>query len=292
MLTKDFQLVPQNHQQVWGWPAVMVFTLGGMGAGFYVTTIIESFMRTGFIALSSPSLFGLIGVAISAIGFLNLTAETGRPSRSLYVTMNIKSAWISREIILFLLFAASAISNSFFPSVFLCIPSLLMAICFIVSQGLIIYRSLAVSAWNVPLVPALFLISGLLSGYSGILFVAILEYIPLSRNLFALGFVLLSSHLAIWLMYLFGERNEAFFSATAKLRKPLRLTAYVSISFISPLAFLLYASVSESIQSASYLLAAAGSTILVSAVVEKIELLRTVGKLRRITLKIEVGSHN
>ena len=33
------ELIPPDHR-LWGWPAVLNFFLGGLGAGFYVVTVL------------------------------------------------------------------------------------------------------------------------------------------------------------------------------------------------------------------------------------------------------------
>ncbi len=282
---RNIQLLPPTLQPVWGWPAIAVFTLGGAGAGFYIMSAIEQLMRIGTHALSSPVLFGTLGVATSAFGFLILATETGRPTRGPYAVMNVKSSWISREVIFFAFFTVLAILHNLFPSSVLGMASVLMAGCFILSQGFIVFRSRAAAAWNVPVVPLLFLTSGLLSGYGGVLLVAAMGYIPVSRRLIALGAVLLFARAAIWVIYIFWTRTDAFISSTKKLRNPARLVLFTLLTLGVPVVLLMYTGGNGKTQLVSTLAAVTGSLILFSGFVEKFELLRSGGELRGVTLE-------
>jgi hypothetical protein len=46
-------LLGARHQTVWGWPAVLNFALGGLGAGLYVVTALASgFQASGALRLA------------------------------------------------------------------------------------------------------------------------------------------------------------------------------------------------------------------------------------------------
>ena len=283
--TKITNIIPPTRQDVWGWPAIAVFTLGGLGAGFYIMSAVEQLMRAGSHSLSRPVLFAPLGILISAAGFIILVIEIGRPLRSIYVIRNIKSAWISRELIFFSGFACLVLLHNTFPSSFLWMASVSMGGCFILSQGFIVFRSKGVEAWNVPVVPLLFLMSGLLSGYGGVLLLAALGYIPVSRKLVAMGVVLLFVRAAIWVIYIFWSRTVAFISSTKKFRIPARFVFFTLLTFGVPVVLLIYTSGYGKTQLANTLVAVTGSLIIFSGFVEKFELLRSGGELRGVTLE-------
>src|SRR6266496_1975910 len=53
-MTRPVELIPSRRQALWGWPAVLNFVLGGLGAGLYVTAVVAAgFGRSPAVTVAS-----------------------------------------------------------------------------------------------------------------------------------------------------------------------------------------------------------------------------------------------
>ena len=73
---------PSQKQNAWQLPAALNLTLGGMGAGFYLVTLLlvlpESSGWTQ--SLMQTAVFKLLGPVLVCLGLLSLTTMPGNPS--------------------------------------------------------------------------------------------------------------------------------------------------------------------------------------------------------------------
>lgn len=245
------ELIKPQKQKVWKWPAVVNFTCGGIGTGFYLLALLVTMPSNGnWLALVQANsdwfslafytaVFKLVGPLIVAIGFAALTTEAGRPQRGINLFRHLRRSWMSRETLAFAIFAPFAVLDWLAPSPWLRAIAAIGAIFLMFCQGMIPYRARGVTAWNVSLMPIYFITSGFATG-SGLLFVvlALLGMTNLSAmpTLFIavwIATIALISDLFIWTLYL-GLTDHGFQRATSELRKGRYLAGVIAAGHIFP----------------------------------------------------------
>ncbi|WP_138429436.1 DmsC/YnfH family molybdoenzyme membrane anchor subunit [Fodinibius saliphilus] len=204
------------HQNVWRLPAVLNFTLGGVGSGIYlVGTFLSCFQEFS----TSTNLFYIVSAPLLIIlGLFAVSQEAGRPSRAIYLMRNWKQSWMSRETLAAAIFIPSCFLEVIFSSIFFSLVGFISGLIFLISQGMIMYKSRGLPAWNIWLTPVLFVVSGFVAG-SGLL----LCFLTFSGNtspylaFTTLGFLLLD--IILWYAYVNYTQDPAFRLATRHLRK-------------------------------------------------------------------------
>ena len=163
---------PSQKQKVWHLPAALNLTLGGMGAGFYLVTLLlilpES--RGWAQSLMQAAVFKLLGPLLVIVGLLSLTTEAGQPVHSIYLLTNLRRSWMSRETLAAGIFIIAAVLDWLIPNPVLRSVASLAGFVFIIAQGMIVSRASSVITWNVQTVPFFFLTCGLATG-SGLMFI-------------------------------------------------------------------------------------------------------------------------
>jgi anaerobic dimethyl sulfoxide reductase subunit C (anchor subunit) len=227
--------------RVWGWPAVANFVIGGMASGFYLLCFLDILLRGG-IAFSDPEAikFTLLSPLLIVLGALFMTFEAGRPLRGGYILGNLKSSWMSREVLSGTAFVLLASTNWLFPHPVLYVLSVGAVLIYLISQGYIVYRARAVTAWNVPLAPILFLTSGVVAGCGLLLIVIAMSGLIISIQIVVAGIVCLILNLFVYGFYaLFPRRDHAFREATAILRNPVYLIVVLGVGHLVPGIFII-----------------------------------------------------
>jgi phenylacetyl-CoA:acceptor oxidoreductase subunit 2 len=150
---------PNPWQQAhWDARAAANFVCGGMGGGLVVAAALSGARGT---ALAAPM---LAGVALIALGLASVFAELGRPLRAANVIRNPRTSWMSREALVAPLLVAAALAAAFgFPAVAPVAAAL--ALVFVYCQGRMVHAAKGIPAWRAPLVPALFVATGLAEGF-------------------------------------------------------------------------------------------------------------------------------
>ncbi len=176
-------------QKEWKGIIAIYLYLAGMGAGsFIIGTLIGWFdVKWGPPILFSINLFGhalnlssvpiLWGPAMVAIGAPFLILDLGIKSRFLYACLNPRTSWVARGFIIlsvFIVLGLILLAKSLLPFKWLHPKSVLWRIpeiiAFIFAFGTAIYTGILLKAtksvplWNTPLLPLLFLVSGLSTG--------------------------------------------------------------------------------------------------------------------------------
>jgi DMSO reductase anchor subunit len=213
-MTTAVELIPPVRQRLWGVPAVLNFVLGGLGAGFYAVAALGA----GWEAAPAVALAAWLGPALVLAGFAAVATEAGRPLRGARVLARPGTSWMSRELWLGGLFAAAALAEWVAPSPAQRAAATLAALALAGAQGFIVRRAKAVVAWDVPVMPLVFLASALVSGAGLALVVAPAlgggpggDRLGGTLSVLALGFV-------AWLMYLRWSSEPGFVRATRPLR--------------------------------------------------------------------------
>lgn len=213
MPTDPVVLIPAMRQRVWGVPAVLNFALGGLGAGFYAAAALTA----GLGSSAAVALASWLAPVLVGAGFVAVATEAGRPLRGPRVLARVRSSWMSRELVLGGAFAALALAEWVAPSAALRALAVAAGLAVAGAQGAILRRARAVIAWDVPVMPLVFIASALVSG-AGLLLV--MEPLLGIRGTYALRGTLTLLPLAFvgWLMYLAWSPAPAFVRATRALR--------------------------------------------------------------------------
>lgn len=206
-------LIPAVRQRVWGLPAVLNFALGGLGTGFYAAAALTAGLRPS----AAVTLASWLGPVLVGAGFAAVATEAGRPLRGPRVLTRVRSSWMSRELVLGGVFAALAVAEWAAPSPAQRAFAVAAGLAVAGAQGAILHRARAVIAWDVPVMPLVFIASALVSG-AGLLLVV--EPLLGIGGTYALGGTLTLLPLAFvgWLMYLAWSPAPAFVRATRALR--------------------------------------------------------------------------
>ena len=181
------------RQTSWDARAAVNFIAGGMGGG-----LIAFATLSGATGTALPALI-LIGLGLVALGLFSVALELGRPLRAMRVLTNVRSSWMSREswaaLLLFPMGLAAALG----------VPSLAwlaaaLALAFVYCQGRMLQAAKGIPAWREPLLPLLFVISGLAEG-AGILLATAPFHGAATMTTVALFVALLLARIAVWVVY-------------------------------------------------------------------------------------------
>jgi DMSO reductase anchor subunit len=278
------ELIRSKKQKVWGWPGVVNFTLGGMAGGFYLLSSLLMVLRYGMLGLSQPAGFKLVAPALMGLGFLALTTEAGHPLRARYLLRYLRRSWMSRETLAGALFVPAAALDWLFPHPALWGLAAAAALGLMFSHGFIVYCVRGVTAWNVPLVPFLFLSSGFSTG-GGLVLLAALGGLALGVGPVVICLICALLDLAVWLLFLHGPHDLAFREATGSLRRPKSLLFTVGIGHLLPALSLLLLLVLPGVGLWHIFAALAGVAIIAGGVGQKVSIILKAGYLRGLVLE-------
>lgn len=274
------EIIPPKKQTVWRWPAVINFSLGGMGAGLYLWGLLLSLLQGQWPAsfafkVGAPLLVGL--------GLLSLTHEAGRPLRGIHLWRHVRSSWMSREAVAAGIFMPLAVLDWLFPHPALRAVAGLAALFFMIAQGFIPYRGRGVTAWYVPHVPLMFATSGPMTGFGLLVILASISGFVVPPLLWWLGVLFIVANAAVWWHYL-QRPDELFQRAVATLRQPTAMFWVIGVGHVLPFVFLVVAGAAGPAEGAARLLAlVGGAALLVGGTLQKAYLILEAGYLRPIT---------
>ena len=157
-VAQPVELIPGQQQSLWGWPAVVNFALGGLGAGFYVVAVAASGFRPSPVVI----LGSWLGPLLVLVGFAAVAAEAGRPFRGGRVLSRVATSWMSRELWVGGVFVVCAVADLLSPWRPYRLIALGAGLGLALAQGFILRRARGVISWDVPLIPATFLLSAIL----------------------------------------------------------------------------------------------------------------------------------
>lgn len=276
------ELIPPQRQRLWGWPAVVHFVLGGLGAGWYAIALLAAGLeRSPAVAVASWA-----APALVLAGFAAVASEAGRPLRGLRVLMRVRTSWMSRELALGATFVLLVVLDLTLRLWWCRALALLAALLLAVAQGFILRRARGVPAWDVPLMPALFLVSALLSGGGAWLAVETLGGRPIGPWRLGALLALVVAGFAAWTRYLNWSSDRVFVRAVAPLQERRVAAAIEQFGYAVPLVLGLVALAIPGV--AGLLLALAGLSLIAGQVNAKARLILLVGQLRPIALDIEL----
>ncbi len=272
------ELIGAHSQTLWGTRAVANFVLGGLGAGLYVVAAVVS----GFGPSPALAIASWLGPILVLTGFAAVASEAGRPLRGARVLARARTSWMSRELwaggAFVLLAAGGLVHGSSWQRRLGVIAALAVAL----SQGMIVRRARGIAAWNVPVVPPLFVLSALVSGAGVLALVETGLRLSPGPGLLRVMAALLALDLLAWLAYLMPRGDEAFVAPTRALRDRAALLVSVGGGHVVP--FLLITLALALPDLAEPALAVAALLMIDGQIRMKAELILTAGQLRPITI--------
>jgi formate-dependent nitrite reductase membrane component NrfD len=273
-------LVPATVQTLWGWPAIVNFTLGGLGAGFYVMAALAA----GFGPSATVRAAAWLGPLLVLAGFAAVATEAGRPLRGPRVLARVRTSWMSRELWLGVAFALLAVgalrTEGPGPRAVAAMAGAGLAL----AQGQILRHARGVAAWSVPPMPWVFLTSALVSGAGLLLLLEPWSGRPLNR-LLGMALVALVVHLCVWWLFVSWSSDEAFVHGLRPLRDGSSGLVMVVGGYLLPS---LLAALAVALPPLGPALAtAAGALMVAGQAWMKAALIRQAGQLRPITLPSE-----
>jgi formate-dependent nitrite reductase membrane component NrfD len=277
-MIQPVELMPANRQILWGWPAVANFTLGGVAAGLYGTAVLAAGLeRTPAVALCS-----WLAPLLLLAGFAAVSAEAGRPFRGPRVLWKVRTSWMSRELWLGGAFVLLVAADIAFPLRLYRVHALVAAALLALAQGFILRRSRGIAAWDVPIMPWLFLLSAAVSGSGAYLVLEVLAGRAVARPVVNACALLLI--VALWAghAYVSTRAGHAFGAATASLRDGWPGRVGVGVGAVLPLGALAVALASPA--AAAPAAALAGLAMLAGQAWFKAELILRAGLFRPVTV--------
>ena len=277
-MTPPVELIPARRQILWGWQAVVNFTLGGIGAGLYGTAVlVAGFERTPAVVLAS-----WLAPLLVLAGFAAVAGEAGRPLRGPRVLWTVRTAWMSRELWIGGAFVLLIAADLAFPLRLHRAHALAAAALLALAQGMILRRSRGIAAWDVPIMPWLFLLSAAVSGSGAYLLLEVLAGRAVAPAVIEATLVLLVAALGVDRAYVFTPAGHAFRDATASLRDGWAGRVGVGVGTVIPLGALAVALASPA--AAAPAAALAGLAMVAGQAHFKAELIVNAGLLRPVTV--------
>ncbi len=194
-----FDIIPASRQTVWKWSAAANFILGGAGSALYLFDSLLVSVRPTVFSPTDLTL-EIIAIALVAMGFLSVSIEAGRPLRAGYALRRWASNWMSREMVVGVLFLAAALLDLFLSVSLLRLSAVLLASTIIASQSFLVYSARSVPAWHTRLMLPMSVTSSLHCGYGVFLIFSPVKAIGVGIVLW-IGVLLNIANLAVLLSY-------------------------------------------------------------------------------------------
>jgi hypothetical protein len=184
------------------------------------------------------------------------------------------------------IFILSAIFSWLLPYLVFSAIASVSAIVFIVSQGLILYKARAVTAWNVSFIPVFFLTSGFAMGSGLILLLSTVSSLTSNNSLLSIALVCVAADLIVWFFYVHRSDNAAFLRVTKMLRHPFVFVLIEGIGHIIPMLLLLPVVLGITAGSGlqNFLVTVAGLLTLTVGIIQKISIVMGANYLRGISV--------
>ena len=277
-MTPPVELIPAQRQRLWGWQAVVNFTLGGVGAGLYGTAVLAA----GFERTPAVAFYSWLAPLLVLAGFVAVAAEAGRPLRGARVLWKVRTSWMSRELWIGGVFVLLVAADIAFPLRLHRAQALAAAVLLALAQGMILRRSRGIAAWDVPIMPWLFLLSAAVSGAGAYMLLEVLAGRAAPPAVLVAGILL--AILTFWAgrAYVSTPAGHAFREATASLRGGAAGRLAAGLGGALPLGALAVALAAPAV--AAPAAALAGLAMVAGQAHFKAELILKAGLLRPITV--------
>ena len=275
---RSVELIPATPQRLWGKPAVANFALGGLGAGLYLAAVVEVWLG----APGAVNVASWLGPVLVLAGFVTVATEAGRPLRGPRVLVRLRTSWMSRELWVGGLFIALAGTEVVFPLAWLRYPAAAAAIGLCLAQGWILRHARGVAAWDVSLMPLVFLQSAIVSGAGLLVAVEVVAGRVLDGAFLIATLLAVVAGMLVWRGFLAWPGGPAFVRATAQLRGGRAGVLILAAGYLAPL---LLGTLALTVPPAGAGALGLGAILMIAGqVYAKAELILTAGQLRPITL--------
>lgn len=275
---RPVELIPPQRQALWRWPAVLNFFLGGLGAGFYAIAALAG----GLQPSAALQVASWLAPALVLAGFAAVAAEAGRPLRGPRVLLRVGSSWMSRELWIGGVFVVLAVAGLLAPLPVLRALAAAAAVLLALAQGFILRRARGIAAWDVPIVPPLFVTSALVSGAGLYLVGEATAGRVLPAALPGAALVLLAANLAAWVRYLTWSPEASFVAAVRPLGRGRDRRIVLGAGHLAPFVLVAFAAGRPALAAPALVLA--GALMIAGQLHAKARLILSAGQLRPITL--------
>ncbi len=187
--------VEPTLQKPWDWRAAMQFISGGTGAGLLFFTALFSFREPDWLIAT-----GLPALSMIALGLFFVWLKLGRKIRPLYVFLNPRTSWMSREAGFSVALVILCLSGILFRSPGVVFIGSLFGLGYLFSQAQILKSARGIPAWREPRIVPLMMLTGLAEGASVLVISTSLLADAPAWLIFALLFLVTSRWYA-WTVY-------------------------------------------------------------------------------------------
>lgn len=148
-----------THQSPWDWRAAMQFICGGAGAGLLLFTALSSLADPAWLWRG-----GLLALVFVGLGLFFVWIKLGRRWRALYVFLNPRTSWMSREAFFSGAMGLLALAGILLASAPLALVAAIFGLGYLFSQAQMFKTSLGIPVWREPAVVPLLFLTGLVEG--------------------------------------------------------------------------------------------------------------------------------
>lgn len=152
-------IVEPTHQKPWDWRASVQFICGGTGTGLLLFTTIAAWQEMAWLRHT-----GYLALVFLGIGLLSVWVKLGRRWRAMFVILNPRTSWMSREALLALPLFALTGAGVFFSLFGLMVAAAVLGMGFLFAQAKMLEAARGIPAWRTGLIVPLIVSSGLVEG--------------------------------------------------------------------------------------------------------------------------------
>jgi phenylacetyl-CoA:acceptor oxidoreductase subunit 2 len=149
------------HQTPWDWRAGVQFCCGGTGTGLLFFTALAARLDPAWLTYT-----GWLALLFICIGLFFVWIKLGRRWRAMFVILNPRTSWMSREALLSLPLLALGAAAAWFRSPVIALLAAIFSLAFLYAQAQMLKASRGIPAWREPLIVPLIFSTGLTEGAS------------------------------------------------------------------------------------------------------------------------------
>ncbi len=183
------------HQRPWDWRAAVQFICGGMGTGLLFFTGLAALQDSAWLWRT-----GSLALALVGLGLFFVWIKLGRRLRALFVFLNPRTSWMSREAFLSVLVVTGGLASMGFGSPALGLIAALLALGYLYAQARILKESRGIPAWREPWIVPVIVATGLTEG-AALLLIAMAVFGSGGVWLTAVLVLLTGARLWVWSRY-------------------------------------------------------------------------------------------
>lgn len=148
-----------THQSPWDWRAAMQFISGGAGAGLLLFTALAGLENPAWLWRG-----GLVALVFVGLGLFFVWIKLGRRLRALYVILNPRTSWMSREALFAGGMGLLTLVGLALQSAPITLAAAFFGLCYLYSQAQMFKTSRGIPAWRQPAIVPLLFLTGLAEG--------------------------------------------------------------------------------------------------------------------------------